>query len=281
MAFGYGVDDDKAWTALLADRLPDARIINLGLIGAAPQQYLRVYERFGQALRPGLVLFCLFPGNDLRDAGRFSRWLQAGSPGNYAVWSSHRNASGLLRQSYLVTFLREVGDRLGSRLRGRTIDFPDGGRLQLVSKVYADNELLARPEHPNFHRVLDAVEQTRALAAGIGGKFLVLLVPTKEEVYLPLLNERPPPGTAVFAAHFRATGIPYVDLTPSFQARARAGERLFFEIDGHPNAAGYHLFADVVLDQLQSPAAGADLTRLLSDRLTQGIDVTQGLGSHN
>jgi lysophospholipase L1-like esterase len=269
MAFGYGVDDDEAWTALMADRLPGARIINLGLIGAAPQQYLRVHERFGQALRPGLVLFCLFPGNDLRDAGRFSEWLQAGSPGNYEVWSGHGDARGLLRQSYLVTFLRQIGDSLGSRFSGRTIDFPDGGQLQLVPDVYAVNELLARPEHPNFRLVLDAVEQTRALAAATGGEFLVLLVPTKEEVYLPLLDERPPPGTAAFAAHFRATGIPYLDLTPSFQARARAGERLFFEIDGHPNAAGYRLFADVVLDQLQSPAAEAALTRRWSDRPTQ------------
>ena len=150
-----------------------------------------------------------------------------------------------------------------------------------MPEIYAANELLGRPEHPNFQLVLDAVEQTRALAAGTGGQFLVLLVPTKEEVYLPLLDERPPPGTAAFAAHFRATGIPYVDLTPSFQARARAGERLFFEIDGHPNAAGYRLFADVVLNQLQSPSAGADLTRRLSDRPTQGLDVAHGLGSQN
>ena len=86
MAFSYGVDDEHAWTALLADQLPGSRIINLGLIGAAPQQYLRIYETFGQALHPDLVLFCLFPGNDLADAGRFEEWLQAGSPGNYAIW---------------------------------------------------------------------------------------------------------------------------------------------------------------------------------------------------
>src|ERR687892_2129263 len=49
MAFGYGVDDEEAWTTLLADQLPAARIINLGLIGGAPQQYFRIYETFGQA----------------------------------------------------------------------------------------------------------------------------------------------------------------------------------------------------------------------------------------
>jgi lysophospholipase L1-like esterase len=94
---------------------------------------------------------------------------------------------------------------------------------------------------------LDAVTQTRALAEQNGSAFLVLLVPTKEEVYLPLLEQDPPALTVPFAAQFEKLGIPYLDLTPGFRARARHGERLFFEADGHPNAAGYRLMADLVL----------------------------------
>ena len=66
MAFSYGVEDNEAWPNLLAEQLPGSRIINLGLIGAAPQQYFRIYETFGQTLEPALVLFCLFPGNDVK-----------------------------------------------------------------------------------------------------------------------------------------------------------------------------------------------------------------------
>ena len=121
---------------------------------------------------------------------------------------------------------------------------------------------LAQPDHPNFRLVVDAVERTRALAERGGSKFLVLLVPTKEEVYLPLLDEQPPPATAPFAAHFDATGLPYLDLTPDFQARAREGERLFFEVDGHPNAAGYRLIAEVVLDHLRSTPQASSLAGL-------------------
>lgn len=279
MAFGYGVDDPEAWTALLADELPDRRIINLGLIGAAPQQYFRVYETFGQAMRPGLVLFCLFPGNDLADAGSFDEWLQAGSPGNYEAWRRNRNVRGLLRQSYLMTFLRYAKHSLGSRFTGRTIDFPDGEQIQLAPGVYAGNELLAQPDHPNFRLVLDAVEQTRTLAERNGSQFLVLLVPTKEEVYLPLVDERPPPATAPFAAQFDQDGIPYLDLTPHFQASARAGERLFFKVDGHPNAAGYRLVKGVVLDHLQGSSRGSDLAGLVADRLALRSDLNHGLGN--
>jgi lysophospholipase L1-like esterase len=270
MAFSYGVDDEQAWTSLLADQLPDSRIINLGLIGAAPQQYLRIYKTFGQALHPDLVLFCLFPGNDLADAGRFEEWLQAGSPGNYAIWrrspdqdlQAPRSLRDLLEESYLVMLLRDARRSVGSQFSGRTIDFPDGGRLQLAPAIYASNQGLAQPDHPNFRLVVDAVERTRALAERGGSKFLVLLVPTKEEVYLPLLDEQPPPTTAPFAAHFGATGLPYLDLTPDFQARAREGERLFFEVDGHPNAAGYRLIAEVVLDHLRRTPQASSLAGL-------------------
>ncbi len=280
MAFSYGVDDEQAWTSLLANQLPDSRIINLGLIGAAPQQYSRIYETFGQALRPDLVLFCLFPGNDLADAGRFEEWLQAGSPGNYAVWRRSpgqdlqvpHSLRDLLEQSYLVMLLQHARRSVGSQFGGRTIDFPDGGRLQLAPAVYASNQDLARPDHPNFRLVLDAVERTRALAERGGSKLLALLVPTKEEVYLPLLDEQSPPTTAPFAAHFSETGLPYLDLAPYFQTRARQGERLFFEVDGHPNAAGYRLIAEVVLGHLRSSAQGLDLAGL-HERPTPGPDL--------
>ena len=112
MAFGYGVDDQQAWPHLVAERRPDTTIINLGLIGAAPQQYLRVLESFGLDLHPKLVLFMLFPGNDLKDAGSFQGWLAADTEMDYETWRNGRNSRELgplrklLEQSYLVTFLR-------------------------------------------------------------------------------------------------------------------------------------------------------------------------------
>jgi lysophospholipase L1-like esterase len=266
MAFSYGVDDDEAWTTLLADQMPATRVINLALIGAAPQQYLRIYETFGQALRPDLVLFCLFPGNDLADAGRFAAWVKAGSPGNYDVWRrsgdeapARANIRELLEHSYLVALLRHARTTADAHLSGKTIDFPDGEQLQLAPAVYARNETLAQPDHRNFGLVLDAIERTRALAEQNGSGFLVLLIPTKEEVYLPLVDEPSPPATEPFVTQFATDGVPHVDLTPYFQARARAGERLFFEVDGHPNAAGYRLIAEAVLDRLADrPLGGSE-----------------------
>ena len=63
------------------------------------------------------------------------------------------------------------------------------------------------------------MQQSRELAQRNGSEFLVVLVPTKEEVYLPLLGEEPPPAISQFVREFDAAGIPYLDLTPGFQAR--------------------------------------------------------------
>ena len=86
MVFGYGVGEDEAWPARLAAAMPDAKIINLGLIGAGPQQYLRILETFGLPLRPRLVVVGLFPQNDFWDV-LFERWLHSDEPSwNYMVW---------------------------------------------------------------------------------------------------------------------------------------------------------------------------------------------------
>jgi hypothetical protein len=179
-------------------------------------------------LQPGLVLFCLFPGNDLNDAERFDQWLKAGAGTDYRLWRGDAGDGGavsrlrgLLMQSYLVTLLRDARRKVSADLSGRTMSFADGSRLELAPAIYARNELMAQPDHPNFRLVLDAAERARALAEQNGSHFLVLLMPTKEEVYLPLLGERPPPGVAPFIPQFEALGIPYFDLTPPLQAHAR------------------------------------------------------------
>jgi lysophospholipase L1-like esterase len=270
MAFSYGVEDDEAWTALLAAQLPGRRVVNLGLIGGAPQQYLRIYERFGQPLQPDLVLFCLFPGNDVGEAGLFDRWVRGGSQGNYLIErfrndkdGSPRSISDMLRQSYLAMFLRYTRKDMVSRVNARTIDLPDGGQIQLVPDFYDVVERLTQPGHPNFRLVLDTVEQARALAQQNGSQFLVLLMPTKEEIYLPLLDdEERAPATAPFVAAFEEAGIPYLDLTPPLRTGARQGEQLFYEVDGHPNATGYGRIARAVLDHLRNNGQTYGLERV-------------------
>jgi lysophospholipase L1-like esterase len=266
MAFGYGVADDATWSHLVATQLDSYTISNFGLIGGAPQQYLRILETEALHLNPKLVLFMLFPGNDMNDARVFQEWLEADTNVTYPEW---RNASGApgdwnsLRRlsdgSYLMAFQRALRSRLELRWAGATITFGDDQRLQLAPAVYENDARLADPEHPVFRLVMTTIEEAQMLSQRQGSNFLVLLMPTKEEVYLPLLDKPAPALIENLRPALEAQHIPYIDLTPDFQARARAARPLFFEVDGHPNAEGYRLIADVVLNYLNEHGAAYGL----------------------
>jgi len=246
----------------VATQLHNHTIINLGLIGAAPQQYLRVLKADGLELDPKLVLFMLFPGNDLIDANLFQQWLDAHTDVPYPEWritgggpSDWSPLRTLLDGSYLIAFLRATGNPLLSTEAGETITFGDGQRLQLAPTVYGGSAQMADPAHPVFQLVMTAVEEARELSQSQGSHFLVLLMPTKEEVYLPLLDKPAPALIENFRPALEAQHIPFIDLTPYFRARAREVGPLFLEVDGHPNEAGYRLVADVVIEYLNEHGA--------------------------
>jgi hypothetical protein len=263
--FGFGVNDDQTWMRLLADGLPGSRVINLALPGLGPQQYLQAYQEFGDALKPKLLLFGLFPGNDVVDAKRFDQQLRAGKPGSDSGW---RSSGGLppsdggaqvkdrlawLRKSYLLKFVGSLNDAV-SPFSGHTMDCGNGGRLRLVPELYAERANMAHPGNPSFELVMDTIEQARVLTHEQGTELLVLLFPTKEEVYLPVSGKRVPALLEPFRAELETRGIPHLDVTPFFQEEARRGECVFFEVDGHPNVRGEQLIARVVGDTLRNRA---------------------------
>jgi lysophospholipase L1-like esterase len=262
MVFGYGVADDEGWVALLDRALPDARVVNLGLINAGPQQYQRIYARFGRAFGPRLVILMLFPGNDPTDDLRFTTWLEAGRPAAYGTWRPPgKGEAGLLawararaQDSYLASTLQAARRALRSHYHGYTHEFPDGRRVRLAPAAYLGNADLARPDSPVFPTSIQAVMALRDMARADGADFLVAVLPTKEEVYLPLLGKPVPDLVGPFVRELEARGVRPLDLTPALQARA-LDEPLYFEVDGHPNAAGYAVIAEAVRWALEERGA--------------------------
>jgi hypothetical protein len=263
--FGFGVNDDQTWIRLLADSLPGSRVINLALPGQGPQQYLGAYQEFGVPLKPKLLLFGLFPGNDVVDAKRLDGWLREGKPIGYSAWHSAggrppsdsdaqvENRLAWLQKSYLVKFVGSLNDVV-SPFSGETIECGNGGRLRLVPGLYAARAKMARPGDPSFELVMDTIERAAAVTHQQGTELLVLLFPTKEEVYLPVSGKRVPLLLEPFRAELEKRRIPHLDLTPFFQNEARRGECVFFEVDGHPNVRGEQLIASVLADTLRNRA---------------------------
>src|SRR5262245_23023415 len=293
VTFGYGVEDDQGWPALVAKALPHNSLVNLALIGAGTQQYLRLYETFGLRLHPKVLLVGFLVRNDFWDADMFEGWLKSGARGNYMVWRDYgrpKSTSLSLEQpiGHLISSLLWRGHVLASKshfynllmyvqryLRGygvskpRIFRAPDATQLQLDLGGFKYQTGMGRPGNRGFDISVQALQQLDSITRANGTKILVILQPSKEEVYLPLMAETnfdADPGRPL-RVKLGELGIPYLDLVPEFRNRAAKGEVLFFETDGHPNARGYALIAELVLDHLRNDAKIYNLKDLTQSSL--------------
>jgi hypothetical protein len=266
-AFGFGVDDHQDWARRIDAGLPAVEVVNLALVGAAPQQLLRAYERFGSALRPEVVVVQVFPANALYAARLFDDWEAAGRPDRFDLWRARGRPQdkGLrqvarerlerwLAQSYGFLAAYHGARSLVGSPRMVPMAFADG-RVHLIPARYADVEPLARPGHADFELVMGVLTELRERVQADGAELVVVLFPTKEEVLLPLLGREAPALVEPFAAELERQGIAHLEPTPALRDLARQGRRLFFDLDLHPNADGYRVIAEVLVEHLQGRLA--------------------------
>ena len=259
LTYSLSVNDEQAWPVLLERALAPRRILNLGLISASPQQYLRVYETFGAKLSPKVLLVGLFLGNDLTDELAFDAWWRGKRHEAYQEIALKKGRSGVrewLQKLYLSTWLHDLraSHQAGVFLQAKTVRLTDGSQVQLGPRLLPRQAHLASPGQPAFALVLQALEHLCTLATQQQTHCLILLFPGKEEgVYLPISGAATDVAVP-FLSELDKRGIASLDLGPHFRQRAAAGEALFWELDVHPNARGYALIAAVVLAHLQEHA---------------------------
>ena len=278
VTLGNGVDQAEAWPAFLGRAFPEEGLVNLALGASGPQQYLRVFETFGVDLRAKLVLIGFFARNDFWDAAKFDAWLRSGAGGNYLVWrdtgapptvslSLRQPAEKLVRSAVwrgeLVARTTYVGNALfhTSRHFGspaasdspEVYQSPEGERLELQPEDFLSATRRAQPGTHAFRHVLATLARIHSLARENGGRAAVVFVPSKEEVYLPLVGEDCPDSAASLRAALEAVGIPALNLLHEFRRRAAEGEVLFFEDKESPlpNARGHALIAELAIEHLQ------------------------------
>ena len=160
------------------------------------------------------------------------------------------------RHSYVYNLLRHARSvyRDWRSSEPRFLQLADGSRLQLRPSYLASRVRAADPDHPAFQLTLQALKCIQEIAKASGSHVLFVFQPTKEEVYLPLLGEAASDLGQPLRAAMDRLDLDYLDLTLPFRQRARDGEQLFFEADGHPNRQGYRLIAHEVLAHLKQKA---------------------------
>ncbi|CAN5276028.1 hypothetical protein BH20VER2_BH20VER2_06320 [soil metagenome] len=281
---------EELWPARL-EQLTGRAVQNFGTGGFGPQQAHYVFQDYVARRRPRWTVLAFYAGNDLQDAEAFDRWERGENPvreelTGWRLTPSFRRSETL----YLWTLLRVATAPLASRRRGegeRPVEQPQFDRGMFRVPV-AGQVLQFAFFPPNLQRAATPraeLEQsagwqlTRATLAKLkaeceenGSRFVLMLIPSKEQVYWPVAEQALPPAALQEAVDFSARfnsaplrveevrehrltlpalvrefcageGIPFVDLTDPLQEQVATGREVFFADDTHWNATGHDIAA--------------------------------------
>lgn len=249
-----------------------ARALNLGISGIGPDHELWLLENRGLPAKPRVVVWLFYAGNDVVDAF-WLRFNMAQGPQTYGELFADRRAPRLIVPSLLAALFAsapelpcktpEPGFALRSDAARRLWFYPD--TLRLLSQ---SQELLLG--NPGWTGVTECLRRAQAATAKAGARFVVVYLPCKEQVYLPLvapdpeqlwrttetsrLYGLPMPADAMalqqalldhravietaLQAFCEREHIAFWSATPAMAAAAAAGEVLFYATDTHWNLAG-------------------------------------------
>jgi hypothetical protein len=255
-------EERDCWVQRLGD-LTGRNVINLGVTSTGSVAHERVLENFGMPLKPPLVLWQWW-GNDANEdyglaAMRGETDLPSPNPLPLAPkpnwWDRHSAVYVLLKLIF------------GS-------DRQFEGSLQFWDREYAaqgDVRLaFGRPylwgafdmSLPNnqygWARSQGAFLDARRMIESYGGRLVIVLIPTKEQVYrdmaepligvekMALLDQ----NYALMLTFCKEDSLTCIDMLPVFQQHAAQGEQLYYTTDIHLNPRGNEVLAGSLADWL-------------------------------
>lgn len=244
-AMGYGVDRPRIFADLLEREIP-ADVVNAGTGGYELIQQPRVLAEYGPRLRPDLIVYALYLGNDLaqndewevRDDGTLHnrvRQYPVRQAGEFKLWR--------LARDFLYGIRKGRGEKEGEWL-------PFEGYLGLCERTLGAE---AVKDYEEADRLLGQLSDE---ARKLGVPLLVLMLPYRSMVEpqaLASLEQKVPDLQARYDltrpareidVRMAARGIAHADATP-FQVDEyrRTGQAMFFPIDGHLTEAGHDAVA--------------------------------------
>jgi len=257
---GAGVGYEGQFTTLLEREFGAGTVLNFGVHGGGTEQQLREYRKFAAPLHPKLVIAVLWLTWEIDNSLKFRDWLDESGRPDFTTYSKTQRSvdpleqvRGVLRRTTEMSYLLRVAHQASKTLRG--LREPNVERVVLGNGdvIYLsrndESRLMSgwrRPGTPDIHRVFFApLEQLKAEVETGGARFLVVLVPSKEELYAA--TEFPDVLQPVLEARMElaARRIPTLDLYPVF-AESAPLRPAFFRVDPHPNAFGHRIIAEAL-----------------------------------
>lgn len=272
--------------AALEQRL-SAKVLNVGISGIGPDHELWLLQHVALPKQPRLVVWMFYAGNDLVDSMLMRVFEAQGHTTWGQLFAQQRRPFFILPS--LVGALFGSPDDPG---RPNTPPLPGLPLLQFPQQrqwFYPDTLrllTLSAPvlaDHPAWLGVAKALRSARAATEAAGARFLVVYLPSREQIYLPRMQQDadwlhrcaskgrlvaiplPEPTellrtvlanrTAIEAtvtAFCRAEGMNLWSATEALEALADAGELGYYLTDTHWNARGQLAVAERLIARIRA-----------------------------
>jgi hypothetical protein len=276
-----GVEATDTSTSYLED-ISHLTTYSLGFGGKGPYEYVELLRHFGLALKPRVVIFNIYEGNDLRDAISYQKFLQTGRDRratqnaiqdalsfSYALSLIYASSHWLFHDQirWLLDSDRAIDYRYTARSQGSLIELNvsnrSRGQVRIAKNLKEGEvglELWAAP-----------LAAFKELAVSHGFIGIVSYTPSMHTAYADTaVFEDPTSGEFVHAMSqmqrdwlskkSAELGLIYIDLTPAFQKAAHEGPLTHFPVNVHLTAYGHRVSA-TEWASIIAKALGATATR--------------------
>jgi hypothetical protein len=233
------------------------RVLNLGFGGDGPLLELAIIREYAVALKPKVVLWLYFEGNDLTDLDRekksaiLTQYLQNGAFTQDLV---HRQGEvDRAWTGYLEAVAQNSQDRkakpwyryqrLLETLRSFQLKKLKSTGRQLQTRLH---EYLSRE---NVHLLEQVLAQTRSLMQSWGGTLYVVYLPSYQR-YAGQARTYPLNRRDLILATVRGLKIPLIDFHPTLDSLPDPLVMFPFRKNGHYTAPGYRLLSQQILGAL-------------------------------
>ncbi|HSP45265.1 MAG TPA: hypothetical protein VLO30_04680 [Chthoniobacterales bacterium] len=283
---------EESWPARL-EQMTGKKVQNYGTSSFGPQQELYVLQDYAIRHRPREVVLGYFAGNDLFDAERFDNWERGGDkPGEEATGWRLQKRYRRYETLYLATLARvalpaavspEKSAAEAQKAAGPGFDrgayqisTSEGHPLRFafmppyLQKLASSRADIERSR--GWELVRSALTTLRETCAQHGSRLTVMFIPSKDEVYWPLVdrslgqeelqrsldfissyNHMPLRVADIRANRLAqnelmrefcaANGISFIDPTLALEQAAASGRPTYFPDDAHWNASGHEIAA--------------------------------------
>jgi hypothetical protein len=264
---GLGVSQDEHWAALLTHL--GYSVYNLSMPATCPAHgAARLSLEIGDLkIAPGATIIVpVYTGNDLEECGESVDTILAQGPQSkdqslITEIDDYRSRSPLrqlgMRLVYRFLFADPVIERRILSNNSSVLFYKPHIKAASASRSEVEAD-------PHFTTMADALIRISNLATAHDARLAVVVIPTKEEVYRPLLlGQSAWPDTTLSSGFAEAVlsvcrkeHITCLDLKPSLSAEAetafRSGELLWWRDDSHWNQLGHRFAATAIAENILS-----------------------------